>query len=77
MFRWRRILAALLNDQVSDQVNDEATKRAHQEVKSLKGTEKEEIDEFLDPESKLSSEELAARYPRANDKRFGTKRSPS
>ena len=68
MFRWRRILAALLDDQVSDQVNDEATRRARQEVKSLKGTEKEEIDKFLDPESKLSSEEAAAKYPRANDK---------
>ena len=68
MFRWRRILAALLDDQVSDQVNDEAAKRARQEAKSLKGTEKEEIDKFLDPESKLSSEDFVAKYPRANDK---------
>jgi hypothetical protein len=42
MFRLRRILAALLDDKVWNEVNDEASKRAEQEARNLlEGTEKE------------------------------------
>jgi hypothetical protein len=67
MFRLRRILAALLDDQVRDKVNDEASSRAEKEAKFLEGTEKEEMDKLLG-DSELDWEERVARYPRANDK---------
>src|SRR5262249_721597 len=69
MFRLRRILAALLDDQVCDEVNDEASSRAEKEAKKLlEGTEEEEMDRLLDENSELDWEERVARYPRANDK---------
>jgi hypothetical protein len=61
MFRLRRILAALLDNKVWDEVNDEASSRAEQEAKFLEGTEK-------DQNSGLDWEERVAQYPRANDK---------
>jgi hypothetical protein len=68
MFRLRRILATLLDDEVSDKANDEASSRAEKEAKFLKGTEKEEMDGLLAENSELDWEERVARYPRANDK---------
>jgi hypothetical protein len=69
MFRLRRILAAWLDDEVWDKVNDEASSQAEQEAKKLlEGTEKEEMDRLRDENSELDWEERVARYPRANDK---------
>jgi hypothetical protein len=68
MFRLRRILAALLDNKVRDEVNDEASSRAEQEAKFLEGTEKEEMDRLLDQNSGLDWEDRVAQYPRANDK---------
>ena len=70
MFRLRRILAALLDDEVWDEVNERASERANQEAKFLEGTEKEkeEMDKLVDPEPKQSPEELNAKYPRAYKK---------
>jgi hypothetical protein len=69
MFRWRRILAALLDDDVWDKVNNKASERAEQEAKLLElpEKEKEEMDKLLDT-SDLTWEESMAKYPRANDK---------
>ena len=70
MFRLRRILTALLDDEVWDKVNDEAAECAEQEAKLLETTEeeKEEMDKLLDSDSELSWEERVAKYPLANDK---------
>ena len=69
-FRLRRILAALLDDEVWDKVNDEAAECAGQEAKLLETTEeeKEEMDKLLDSDFELTWEERVAKYPRANDK---------
>jgi hypothetical protein len=70
MYRYRRILAALLDDEVWDKVNDEASERAERETKLLNfpEKEKEEMDNLLDSNSELTWEESMAKYPRANDK---------
>jgi hypothetical protein len=56
-----------LDDQVWDNINDEASSRAEKEAKFLEGTEKEQMDKLLDA-SVLEWEERVALYPRANDK---------
>jgi hypothetical protein len=69
MFRLRRILAALLDDEVRHRVNDEASSRAEKEAKKLlEGAEKEEMDRLLDENSELDWEERVAQHPRANAK---------
>jgi hypothetical protein len=68
MFRLRRILAALLDDEVCDEVNDKASWRAEKQAKFLEGKEKEEMDRLLDENSELDWEERVAEYPRVNDK---------
>jgi hypothetical protein len=69
MFRLRRSLTAMLNDEVWDKVNDDASSRAEKEAnKLLEGTEKEEMDRLLDTDSELDWDERVAKYPRANDK---------
>lgn len=67
MFRLRRILAATLNDEVWDKVNDEASERARENAKFLEGTEKEkeEMDRLIDPDSEYSWEVLIEQNPRA------------
>jgi hypothetical protein len=69
MFRLRRSLAAMLDDEVWDKVNDEASSRAEREATMLplEGAEKEEMDRLLD-HSELDWDERVAKYPRANDK---------
>jgi hypothetical protein len=69
MFRLRRSLAAMLNDEVWDKVNDEASSRAEEDAnRFLQGADKEEMDRLLDTDSELSWDERVAKYPRANDK---------
>ena len=41
---------------------------AQAEAELLEGTEKEDMDRLLDPNSELSWEKLMAQYPRANEK---------
>jgi hypothetical protein len=57
----------MLDDEVGDKVNDEASSRAEKEAKFLHGTEKEEMERLLE-DSELDWEERVARYPRANGK---------
>jgi hypothetical protein len=79
MFRLRRILAALLDNKVWDEVNDEASSRAEQEAKFLEGTEKEEMDRLLDQNSGLDWEDRVAQYPppMTSSKHFGLELSPA
>ncbi len=59
----------MLNDEVWDKVNDEASSRAEEEANSLlEGAEKEEMDRLLDTNSEFGWDERVAKYPRANDK---------
>src|SRR5262249_49073104 len=71
ILRLRRVQAAFLSAQVSDAASDaantEATSLAKAEAEQMKGSEKEEMERFLDDDS-LSSEELVAQNPRANEK---------
>jgi hypothetical protein len=73
MFRLRRILAALLDNKVWDEVNDEASSRAEQEAKFLEGTEKE--DKIPDSIGKNVSHNIRA--PMTSSKHFGLKLSPA
>ena len=50
LFRWRRIQAAYLADQVADAADEQASRLAIAETGSLQGTEKEEMDRFLTSE---------------------------
>jgi hypothetical protein len=68
MLRWRRILAALLAEQMEQAVNDEAVEIVEvQAAELLEGPEKGEMDKLLDNNSE-SWEDRVAKYPRANDK---------
>jgi hypothetical protein len=71
ILRLRRVEAAFLSAQVSDAASDaankEATSLAKAESEQMKGSEKEEMERFLDDDS-LSWEELVAQNPRANEK---------
>ena len=58
--RLRRILAAYLSAQVWHDVNDKASSLAEAEAELLEGTEKEEMDKLLDPNSELRWETLMA-----------------
>ncbi len=59
----------MLNDEVWDKVNDEASSRAEEEANSLlEGAEKEEMDRLLDTNSEFGWDKRVAKYPRANDK---------
>ena len=68
MFRWRRILAALVSDLVWEEVNDKATSLAGDQTQLMSGPEKEELDKLLNSDSELSWETRVAKYPRANKK---------
>jgi hypothetical protein len=68
MFRWRRILAALMSEQVEKDVNEQACSRAEAETELMEGTEKEEMDRLLKSESGLSWATRVAQNPRANEK---------
>ena len=68
MFRWRRIVAALLIERVSQDVNDQAISLAVAETKQMTGTEKKEMDALLDTNSRLSWETRVAQNPRASEK---------
>ena len=68
MFRWRRILAALVSDQVWHQVNNKATSLVEDQSHLMNGPEKEELDRLLDSNSELSWEMRVTKYPRANKK---------
>jgi hypothetical protein len=68
MFRWRRILAALLAEDVSEETNDEAASLAEDQTELMEGPEKEEMDKLLDSNSQHSWEVRVAKYPRANKK---------
>ncbi len=68
MFRYRRLLAALMSDEVSEDVKEEAFSRAKAETELMQGTEKEEMDKLLDSNSRLSWEAAMAKYPRAIEK---------
>ena len=71
ILRLRRVQAAFLSAQVSDAASDaadtEATSLAKAEAELMKGSEKEEMERFLDDDS-LSWEKLVAQNPRANEK---------
>jgi hypothetical protein len=81
MFRLRRILAALLDDEVWDDINDNASERAKQEAKFLEGTEKEkeEMDKLLDSNSELTWKRVLQniRARMTSFKHFGLKQSPT
>ena len=66
LFRWRRIQAAYLADQVADAADEQASRLAIAETESLQGTEKEDMDRFLT--SELRWDERATSHPRANEK---------
>ena len=70
IFRLRRILAAYLSAQVWEIVNDKASSLARAEAKllPLEGTEKEEMNKLLDPNSELSWETLIELCPHAYEK---------
>jgi hypothetical protein len=68
MFRWRRILAALMSDKVWEDVNDQACSRAEADTELMEGTEKEAMNKLLDSESGLSWETRVEQNPRANEK---------
>jgi hypothetical protein len=68
IFRLRRIQAAYLSAKVSNDVNARASWRANAEAKLLEGTEKEDMDRLLDPNSELSLEKRMAQNPRAYEK---------
>jgi hypothetical protein len=62
LFRWRRIQAAYLADQVADAADEQASRLAIAKTESLK----EDMDRFLT--SELRRDERAASHPRANEK---------
>jgi hypothetical protein len=65
--RWRRILTALLAEQVDAEVDDKVSFEAKVDAKLLpEGPEKEEMDKLLS--NSEAWEDLVAKYPRANDK---------
>jgi hypothetical protein len=68
IFRLRRIQAAFLSAEVWDIVNDKASSLAEAEAELLEGTEKEDMDRLLDPNSELSWGKLCAQNPRADKK---------
>ena len=68
MFRYRRLLAALMSDEVWEDVNHKACSRAEAETELMEGTEKEEMDKLLDSNSGLSWETRVAQNPRTNEK---------
>src|ERR1700722_12359069 len=66
-FRYRRLLAALMSNEVWQDVNDQASSRAEAEIELMEGSEKEEMDKLMDSDSSLSWEAAMAKYPRANE----------
>jgi hypothetical protein len=68
MLRWRRILAALVSEQVSESVNDEAASLAEAQTEMMEGPEKADMEKLPDSDSEFSWETLVAKYPRANKK---------
>ena len=68
MFRWRRILAALMTDEVLERTNDRASSLVEAQIELMEGSEKEEMDKLVDSDSGLSWEAAMAKYPRANEK---------
>jgi hypothetical protein len=66
MFRWRRILAALMSEEVWERSNGLASSLAEAQTKLMEGSEKEEMDKLLD--SELSWEARVEQNPRANEK---------
>src|SRR5271154_1167887 len=69
MLRWRRILAAILAEEVGEKVNIKASSLAEAQTELMDGPEKEEMDKLQDySNSGLSWEAAVAKYPRANDK---------
>ena len=68
MFRWRRILAVLMTDEVWEDVNDQACSRAEADTELMEGTEKEAMNKLLDSEFGLSWETRVTQNPRANEK---------
>jgi hypothetical protein len=67
-FRYRRLLAALMSNEVWQDVNDQASSRAEAEIELMEGSEKEEMDKLVDSDSSLSWEAAMAKYPRANER---------
>ncbi len=57
-----------MSAKVSNDVNARASWRANAEAKLLEGTEKEDMDRLLDPNSELSLEKRMAQNPRAYEK---------
>ena len=48
MFRWRRIVAALMSEEVWEEVNNKASSLAEAQAELMEGPEKEEMDKLLD-----------------------------
>jgi len=70
LLRLRRIQAAYLTTEVSDAADKEASSLATDEAKLMEGMDEEtknEMNEFLNNDSGLSWEEMAAQNPRANE----------
>jgi hypothetical protein len=68
IFRLRRIQAAYLSAEVSDEVNEKVSPLAEAKANLLEGTDKEDMERLLDPNAELSWEQLTEKYPRANEK---------
>ena len=68
MFRWRRILAALVGEEVWESVNDKAASLAEAQTKLMEGPERADMEKLLDSNSEFSWETRVAKYPRANKK---------
>ena len=68
MFSWRRILAALVSEEVWKNVNDRASSLVEEQIKLMDGSEKEEMDKLVNSDSGLSWETLCKQHPLANEK---------
>ena len=69
MIRWRRLLAVLLSEEVSEKVNDEAVSLAEAKTELMEGPEKEEMEALLDDsDPEYDWDTQVSKYPRANKK---------
>ena len=73
MFRCRRILAALVSEEVSEKANDEAVSLAEAKTELMEGPDKEEMEALLDDsDPEYDWDTQVSKYPRANKKIPGT-----
>ena len=70
MLRWRRLLAVLLSEEVSEKATDELMSLAEAQTELMEGPDKEEMEALLDDSAPgYDWDTQASKYPRA-DKKF-------